>query len=94
MARKKVRFNRSGIDKLPDDKPVVYRIKTDGGTDNYVGVAKKGRVQDRLDEHLKGTDYVPGASIEIEQMNSISDARAKEARVISRSKPKYNEQGK
>ena len=94
MARKKVNYNKSGVDKLPDDKPVVYRIKTGGGSDNYVGVAKRGRVQERLDEHLSGSDYVPGASVVIEQMDSISDARAKESRLVSRNKPKYNKQGK
>ena len=46
MGTKKVGYNKSGIDKLPDDKPVLYRIKTQTGKDNYVGVAKRGRVQD------------------------------------------------
>lgn len=94
MARKKVSYNKSSVDKLPDDKPVVYRIKTGGGSDNYVGVAQRGRVQERLDEHLSGSDYVPGTSVEIEQMDSISEARAKESRLINRNKPKYNKQGK
>ena len=31
MARKTVPFNPKGIDKLPDNKPVVYRILTEGG---------------------------------------------------------------
>lgn len=30
MGKKTVDFTKSGIGKLPDDKPVVYRIKTDG----------------------------------------------------------------
>lgn len=93
MARKTVRFNKTGIDKLPNDKPVVYHIKTSGGKTNYVGIAKRGRVQDRLTEHLAGTDRVPGTSVQIEQMSKVDEARAKESRVISRSKPKYNKQG-
>ena len=48
MAKKTVAFHESGIGKLPDDKPVVYRILTDGGRNNYTGVAKRGRVQERL----------------------------------------------
>lgn len=48
MAKKTVPLNERGIGKLPDDKPVVYRILTDGGRNNYTGVAKRGRVQERL----------------------------------------------
>jgi len=60
MARKTVDFNRSGISKLPEDKPVLYRVLTDGGKTNYAGVAKRGRVQGRLEEHLPGEkDHVP-----------------------------------
>lgn len=95
MASKKVPFNKSGIEKLPDDKPVLYRIETEGGKTNYAGVAKKGRVQDRLAEHLPGgKDPIPGAKVRIEQMPSIAEAEAKEARVIARTKPKHNEKGK
>lgn len=93
MARKTVKFTPTGIEKLPDDKPVVYRIQTDGGKTNYVGVAKRGRVQDRLREHL-GAAEIPGAKVQVEQMPSIQEARDTEARVIDRSQPKYNEKGK
>ena len=48
MAKKTVKFNKAGTSKLPQDKPVVYRIKTDAGKTNYVGVAQRGRVQERL----------------------------------------------
>ena len=95
MAKKTVTFNDKGINKLPDDKPVVYKIFTDGDKNNYTGVAKRGRVQERLQEHLPGgKDAIPGAKVQIEQMPSIGDARNKEARVITRSKPPHNKQGK
>ncbi len=85
MARKTVSNNKISISKLPNDKPVVYRIKTEGGTVNYVGVAKKGRVQERIEEHLPGgKDYVPGAKVQIEQCGSIAEAREKESSVIAR----------
>ena len=72
MAKKTVNNNKTSIDKLPNDKPVVYKIKTEGGTVNYVGVAQRGRVQERLKEHLSGEkDYVPGAKIQIEQVGSL-----------------------
>ena len=52
MATKTVSFNKTGIAKLPNDKPVVYKIETAGGANNYTGVAGRGRVQERLEEHL------------------------------------------
>ncbi len=95
MARKTVGFTRNGIAKLPNDKPVLYRIQTESGNTNYVGVAKRGRVQERLAEHLAGgKDSVPGEKVQINQMKTIDQAIQTEARVISRSEPKYNNQGK
>lgn len=48
MGRKKVNYNPKGIESLPNDKPVLYRIETASGNSNYVGVAKRGRVNERL----------------------------------------------
>ena len=93
MARKTVKFTPTGIEKLPDEKPVVYRIQTDGGKTNYVGVAQRGRVQDRLREHLDAGE-IPGAKVQVEQMPTIQEARDTEARIIDRTQPKYNEKGK
>lgn len=95
MAKKTVPFNPKGIEKLPDTKPVVYKILTPGGKNNYTGVAQRGRVQDRLREHLAGgKDPVPGAKVQVEQMPSIKDAQVKESRVIARSNPPHNDKGK
>ena len=95
MAKKTVNFSNNGVSKLPNDKPVVYKILSDGGNNNYTGVAKKGRVQERLQEHLSGgKGYIPGTKVQIEQMGSIKEAKDKEARIISKSKPKHNKQGK
>ena len=95
MAKKTVSNNKTNISKLPNDKPVMYKIKTKSGNVNYVGVAKKGRVQERIEEHLPGEkDYVPGAKIQIEQVSSIAEARKMEAAAIKRIQPKHNEQGK
>ena len=91
MAKKTVKFNKSGASKLPQHKPVVYRIKTSGGRTNYVGIAKRGRVRERIQEHL-AANQIPGAKVQIEQKPSIKEARQTEARVIARTKPKYNRQ--
>ena len=84
MAKKTVSNNRTSISKLPDNKPVIYKIKTESGKVNYVGVAQRGRVQERLEEHLPGgRDYIPGAKVQIEQVRSIAEARKKEASIIA-----------
>ena len=93
MAKRTVGFNKSGVGKLPNNKPVVYKIKTAGGKTNYVGVAQRGRVQDRIQEHLAEAK-IPGAKVQIEQVSSIAEAQKKEQNIISRTQPKYNEQGK
>lgn len=89
MVKKKIRYNKTSIDQLPNDKPVLYRIETEEGNLNYAGIAKKGRIGERIQEHL---GEIPGATVSIEQFSSISDARAKEKNVINRNKPKYNKQ--
>ena len=89
MGTKNVKYNKQDIGQLPNDKPVLYRIETDSGNLNYTGVAKRGRVQERISEHL---NEIPGATVRIEQFSSISDAEKKEAKVIKRNQPKYNKQ--
>ena len=91
MGTKKVDYSKSGIEQLPNDKPVVYKIETDGGRNNYTGVAKRGRVQERIEEHL---GEIPGSTVRIEQVSSIQEAKKKEARIITRAQPKYNKSGK
>ncbi len=91
MGRKKVNYNPKGIEKLPNDKTVLYRIETASGNPNYVGVAKRGRVNERLTEHL---GKIPGSKVKIEQFSSIEDARKKEQNIIKRFSPKYNKLGK
>lgn len=94
MAKKIVNNNKTNIGKLPNSKPVVYQIKTKSGNVNYVGVAKKGRVQERLKEHLPGgKDYVPGAKVQIVQVGSITEAKKVEAAAIKRIQPKHNIKG-
>ena len=51
---------------------------------------------DRFKDHLQGGSHsIPGVKmVVIEQHNSIAEARKAEGRIISRSKPKHNKQGK
>ena len=95
IAKKTVRLNNEGIERLPQDKPVVYKILDKKGDNIYTGVVKKGNVHDRLKDHLPGRrDAIPGATkVQIEQQPTIKDAGKKEVNIISRTKPKYNQQG-
>ena len=94
--KKTSKFTDTGIGDLAADKPVVYKILNDGGKNIYTGVAKRGRVQERIAEHLPGgPDPIPGGSkVKIEQKSSIDKARDSEARIIKQSQPRHNKRGK
>ncbi len=49
---KTVKFNSDGVKNLPNDKLVIYKILTGNENNNYAGIAKKGRVQNRIKEHF------------------------------------------
>ena len=96
MPKRTAKMNTEGIESLPQDKPVVYKILNRQGKNIYTGVAKRGNVRGRLRDHFPGSqDAIPGAAkVQIEQMPRIDDAKRKEANIISRTKPKYNQLGK
>ena len=85
-------FTSEGIESLAQDKPVVDKIFDRRGINIYTGSAKRGRVADRIKEHLPGApDPIPGGvRIEIQQKQSIEEAQKSESLIISRSRPKWN----
>lgn len=87
-------FTKININKAPANKPVIYKIKNSAGKNVYTGIAKKGRVLKRLEEHLPGgKDPVPGAeTFSIKQKPSIESAKREEERIIKDEDPKYNKQ--
>jgi hypothetical protein len=89
-------FNETGIRELAKDKPVVYHLDNAKGKTLYTGVAKRGRVPDRLAEHLPGgVDPVKGATrVRIQQKPSIADAKKAELRAIKSLQPPQNTRGK
>jgi excinuclease UvrABC nuclease subunit len=93
---KTVKFEKESIEKLPNDKPAVYKILGENDKNIYTGSAKRNRVRERIEEHLPGgLDPIHGGSkVQIEQKKAISDAEQSEKRIIARSKPKYNIKGK
>ncbi len=94
--KKTVNFIEENLGKLPDNKPVVYKILNKQGHNIYTGIAKRGRVQKRLGEHLKGSmEFIPGAKkVQIQQKPSIVAAEKTERNIIARSKPRFNKKGK
>jgi hypothetical protein len=89
-------FDEKGIEGLAKDKPVVYTIEDGKGKNLYTGVAKRGRVEERLKEHLPGAaDPVRGgAKVKIQQKSTIAEAKKSEARIIKSQKPPQNKKGK
>ncbi len=90
------KFTKEGIESLSKDKPVVYKIENKKGNLLYVGVAKRGRVEERLKEHLPGSsDPIRGGSkVKIVQKSSIDEALKTENRIIKQQKPRQNKKGK
>ncbi len=89
-------FNESGIENLAQNKPVVYEIKNANDKSIYIGSAKRGRVEERLKEHLPGNKnpISGGTKVTIQQAKSIDAAKESEARMIKRKQPPRNKQGK
>ena len=96
VKKKSSDFNKEGIESLARDKPVVYKILNKKGDNIYTGVAQRGRVDDRLKEHLSnGKDPVRGGKkVVINQKSSIDEARKSEARIIKRDQPAQNKKGR
>lgn len=89
-------FTLKGIETLPKGRPVVYEIQNGQGKPEYIGVAKRGRVDARLKEHLPiGKDPVSGGKkVVVRPKSSIQEAKKSEARSIKTKQPRQNIQGK
>ena len=94
--KKSSNFTKEGIESLAKDKPVIYEIQAKGGNNLYTGSAKRGRVEERLKEHLpSGPDPIRGGvKVKIKQKGSIDEARKAEARIIKQKQPSRNKKGK
>lgn len=86
-------FNKTNISEVDDSLPAVYRLKNNKSDDLYIGIAKRGRVQERLGEHLtKKGEKIPGASkFQTSQFRNKEQAERKEKQLIKKLKPKYND---
>jgi len=87
-------FNKMNVKKIPEDKPILYRFKSEKNKELYIGVAKKSRTQERLSEHLtKKGEKIPGAKkFQVLQFSNIKKAKVAEKKLIKKLNPKYNKE--
>jgi len=45
------KFTKANIANVPQNKAIIYKIKSKSGENLYTGIAGRGRPQDRLLEH-------------------------------------------
>jgi len=90
------KFNKTNIKQLPESKPIIYEFKNNTNEDLYVGIAKRGRVQERLNEHLnKPGEKIPGVTkVKIAQAPNLEKAKIFEKQLIKKLKPKFNVKNK
>ena len=92
MAKKRFSQTRTitnkNLEKVPGNKPGVYRIKNAGGNVLYVGKAKGGRLPDRIKEH-KG-EVKGGTQFQYKTTKTSEAAERLERAEIRRQKPPVN----
>lgn len=86
------KFTKGNISSVPENKAVVYKIKSGAGENLYTGIAGRGRSQDRLMEHkdLK-KDQIPGGTrFQYAQVKTKDRAHSVEKGIVRREQPKFN----
>jgi len=88
------KFNKTNIAKVPKNKAIVYKITNNGGENLYTGVAGRGRVQQRLAEHLElpKEKIAGGIKFKIAQVKNKPRALQVEKQIIKKESPKFNKQ--
>jgi len=81
-------ITKANIDKVPGDKPGVYRIKNAGGEILYIGKAKGSRLDDRIAEH-KG-EFDGGTRFQYRTTPSKEGAERLERRELREHHPPEN----
>ncbi len=84
--------NKTNMEKVTEDKPIVYKFLDENDKNIYTGISKRGQGPGRLKDHLRnGSDPIPGArKFQIKEMPSIDQAKKEESKIIRTEKPKHN----
>ncbi|MBI5152017.1 GIY-YIG nuclease family protein [Candidatus Peregrinibacteria bacterium] len=93
---KATKFNKTNIDKIPDDKSIVYRLRNQAGKELYTGIAKRYRGKERLLEHINlKSERIKGAvKVKVLQVPNIEKAEKIEKKLIEQLRPKFNIQNR
>lgn len=82
------RINKTNVEKVPGNKPGVYRIKNPVGDVLYVGKSKGGRLDDRIAEHKGG--FPGGTNFQFKTTKTKESAERLEKQEIKKFNPPYN----
>ena len=82
-------ITKANVEKVPGNKPGVYRIKNAEGDVLYIGMAKGGRLDDRIAEH-KG-EFKRGTRFQYRTTSSKKAAGRLEREEIKKFDPPSNQ---
>ncbi len=85
-------ITKANIEKIPGNKPGIYRIKNSANKTLYVGMAKGGRLDKRIAEH-KG-EFKGGTQFQYKVVTSKAGAGRMEKEEIKNQKPVFNDKHK
>ncbi len=90
------KFTKVNIAKVPKNKAIIYKIKSQSGDNIYTGIAGRSRPQERLLEHKKfKKDAIPGGvKFQYAQAKTKALAHKIEKSIIRKEKPRFNIQHK
>ena len=97
ISKKTVPLTKTGIQKITSNKPGVYDIKGNDGTTEYIGMAQKGRLQKRVEEHLPESKKDPvktGKKVTVKHTSSKAEALKTEKALIKSKQPPLNKKEK
>jgi excinuclease UvrABC nuclease subunit len=86
------KFTKANIKNVPENKAIIYKIKDVNGKNLYIGIAGRGRGQDRLMEHKElKKDIIPrGTRFQFTQVKNKPRAEQIEKQIIKKEQPKFN----
>lgn len=90
------KFTKENIANVPQDKAIIYKIKSRDGENLYTGIAGRGRSQERLLEHkeIKKERIPEGTRFQYAQVKNKDRAQAIEKQIIKKEQPEFNDQNK